>query len=134
MPVQVQFRDLEHINREQRSVNQPIRCRCTQLDKESIGVVSVDPFAIRRFMCTVTRIICPSISLLIKQLVSVWVLERVCVCVLGCVCSNHAEQLFQSFYITEGPKVSDSVAFHSPAGGSTCTCVYLPICTELALS
>lgn len=46
------------------------------------------------------------------------------------VCQTEAEQLFQSFCIPMGPKVSNSVAFHSPAGGTACAQVSLPICVK----
>lgn len=53
-----------------------------------------------------------------------------CIDVCVCVCQTEAEQLFQSFCIPVRPKVSDSVAFHSPAGGTACAHVSLPVCVK----
>lgn len=54
-----------------------------------------------------------------------------CVCVCGCVrLQTEAEQLLQSFCMPRGLNVNDSVAFHSPAGGTACAHVSLPICVS----
>lgn len=58
----------------------------------------------------------------------------VCVCVCASGCRLRQSSCSRVSAYLGGAKVSDSVAFHSSAGGTACAHVSLPICVKYEIS